>query len=76
MDDSHSLTRQSDFAGANAMCLAPAQTKAGGMNVGIRAREDYDYARTIVDMPLLASHEWASWGFCRLPQSGLHVRRF
>ena len=65
--------RQYEFAGSSATCDVPPTATLGGLRVGIKSREDYDYARTLVDMPLMEKDYWDLWGSCRVPQPGFHV---
>jgi hypothetical protein len=41
--------------------------------VGIRSRKDYDYTRTLVDMPLLAKDYYSSWATCEVTPTTSHV---
>lgn len=64
--------RKHDFAGANYVCQPYEPFSWGGLHVGIRQRDDYDYAASLVDMPLVAEAEkqWDSDQICKLPLAG------
>ena len=65
--------RQSDFQNSQASCPAYKPFEIGGMRVGIKLRPDFDFSRTLVDMPLLERDYWNRWATCELPTASLHV---
>ena len=73
VSDNEKARRRTEFAGSDVTCPVPAGSTLGGLRVGIKSRPDYDYARTLVDMPLVEKDYWDLFGQCLLPQPGFHV---
>lgn len=60
--------RRQEFSGAVYQCLPHRPQTLGGLVVGVRQRDDYDYAAMLVDMPLVAESDgMAGAGLCTLP---------
>lgn len=75
IDSDDKARRRSEFAGSQVVCPLPPTSTLGGLRVGVKSRSDYDYARTLVDMPLMEKDYWDLSGQCQLPLPGFHVGR-
>lgn len=64
---SKAAQRRRDFSGANYQCLPYRPQTLGGLVIGVRQRNDYDYAAMLVDMPLVAESDGFDAGTCSLP---------
>ena len=75
-----SLVRKALHAGEVLRCPAYKPATLGGLVVGIEGREDYEYARQLVDLSVdegqVADGEgrfWGSGGRCAAPTAQSHV---